>query len=89
MIEHDFKLDDGIHYLNHAAVSPWPERTAIAVQQFAGKAAAKGAAIDVQSSVETSAKASPEWKRLISRHESKYGQIFGEQIARIREMLNV
>lgn len=31
----EFPLDDSLVYLNHAAVSPWPRRTAEAVQQFA------------------------------------------------------
>jgi len=31
----DFQLDDNIIYLNHAAVSPWPQRTLQAVQAFA------------------------------------------------------
>lgn len=31
----EFPLDEDLVYLNHAAVSPWPTRTAEAVQQFA------------------------------------------------------
>jgi cysteine desulfurase/selenocysteine lyase len=31
----EFKLDPDIHYLNHAAVSPWPVRTSNAIKQFA------------------------------------------------------
>ncbi len=31
----EFQLDDSIVYLNHAAVSPWPRRTADAVRAFA------------------------------------------------------
>jgi len=31
----EFPLDNTIIYLNHAAMSPWPKRTAEAVQQFA------------------------------------------------------
>jgi selenocysteine lyase/cysteine desulfurase len=31
----EFPLDESICYLNHAAVSPWPKRTAQAVQAFA------------------------------------------------------
>ncbi|MBI5054998.1 MAG: aminotransferase class V-fold PLP-dependent enzyme [Nitrospirae bacterium] len=31
----EFNLREGLIYLNHAAVSPWPVRTAKAVQQFA------------------------------------------------------
>lgn len=31
----EFLLDPGLLYLNHAALSPWPRRTVLAVQQFA------------------------------------------------------
>ncbi|HUX31607.1 MAG TPA: aminotransferase class V-fold PLP-dependent enzyme [Thiobacillus sp.] len=31
----EFPLDPGLIYLNHAALSPWPRRTAMAVQKFA------------------------------------------------------
>ena len=30
-----FQLEPGLIYLNHAAVSPWPQRTVTAIQQFA------------------------------------------------------
>lgn len=33
----EFQLKDDICYLNHAAVSPWPQRTVNAVQQFAAE----------------------------------------------------
>ena len=42
MYESEFPLDDSIIYLNHAAVSPWPQRTATAVQRFAEENAAFG-----------------------------------------------
>ena len=35
MANRDFRLDPGLIYLNHAAVSPWPRRTAEAVKAFA------------------------------------------------------
>jgi selenocysteine lyase/cysteine desulfurase len=35
LIDSEFNLNDNIIYLNHAAVSPWPARTAKAVQAFA------------------------------------------------------
>ena len=37
-----FNLDDDIIYLNHAAVSPWPIKTAEAVSQFASENATLG-----------------------------------------------
>ncbi len=35
IIKKEFHLDESICYLNHAAVSPWPQRTAEAVHRFA------------------------------------------------------
>ncbi|HFD79024.1 MAG TPA: aminotransferase class V-fold PLP-dependent enzyme [Gammaproteobacteria bacterium] len=35
MIDDEFPLDDELCYLNHAAVSPWPQRTVAAVRRFA------------------------------------------------------
>lgn len=40
----EFPLDTEIHYLNHAAVAPWPRRTAEAVQRFAFENMSRGAA---------------------------------------------
>lgn len=42
MYESEFPLDDSIIYLNHAAVSPWPLRTANAVKRFADENVACG-----------------------------------------------
>lgn len=39
----EFPLDPGLIYLNHAAVSPWPHRTAEAVQRFAEENMRQGA----------------------------------------------
>jgi cysteine desulfurase/selenocysteine lyase len=39
----EFPLDHDLIYLNHAAVSPWPRRTAVAVQQFAEENMRQGA----------------------------------------------
>lgn len=35
LLAEEFPLDGSINYLNHAAVSPWPKRTADAVKRFA------------------------------------------------------
>lgn len=40
----DFVIDKGIYYLNHAAVSPWPQQTSDIVAQFANENAHMGAA---------------------------------------------
>lgn len=42
MYANEFPLDDSIIYLNHAAVSPWPERTAVAVTAFANENLQRG-----------------------------------------------
>lgn len=42
LIIDEFRLNDDIIYLNHAAVAPWPQRTKIAVQQFAEENATLG-----------------------------------------------
>ncbi len=39
----EFPLEDNLIYLNHAAVSPWPRRTAVAVQKFAEENMVRGA----------------------------------------------
>ena len=43
LIEYEFPLRDEVHYLNHAAVSPWPRRTAEAVCRFARENTHQGA----------------------------------------------
>lgn len=44
LIAHEFPLDPALIYLNHAAVAPWPRRTAEAVQKFAQENMRSGAA---------------------------------------------
>ncbi len=39
----EFPLDNNLIYLNHAAVSPWPQRTGIAVKRFAEENVHQGA----------------------------------------------
>ena len=41
-LQQEFPLLDSIHYLNHAAVSPWPARTLDAVTDFAQENATQG-----------------------------------------------
>lgn len=43
-LDAEFKLDDNLCYLNHAAVAPWPVRSAQAVERFARENACRGAA---------------------------------------------
>lgn len=37
LIHGEFPLEEGLCYLNHAAVAPWPKRTADAVIKFAAE----------------------------------------------------
>ena len=39
----EFALEPGLCYLNHAAVAPWPVRTAAAVERFARQNVSRGA----------------------------------------------
>ncbi|RLT98134.1 MAG: aminotransferase class V-fold PLP-dependent enzyme [Ketobacter sp.] len=43
LLEQEFPLDAAVYYLNHAAVAPWPKRTAEAVQTFADENMHRGA----------------------------------------------
>lgn len=43
MYSSEFDLEDGLSYLNHAAVAPWPKRTCDAVTAFAQENATRGA----------------------------------------------
>jgi cysteine desulfurase/selenocysteine lyase len=43
LIEEEFPQDDALIYLNHAAVAPWPARTARAVRAFAEENVRQGA----------------------------------------------
>ena len=57
----EFPMNPDIHYLNHAAVSPWPVRTAEAVKQFAEENVISGATnymdwLDVESRLRTQIK---------------------------------
>jgi len=59
----------------------------LADQQLAVQAKTKGAAIDVQTSVEATAKASPEWKSFILQHENNFSQKLKDQLNRLRQII--
>ena len=42
-IQQEFPLESNLYYLNHAAVAPWPKRTADAIAQFAHENCTQGA----------------------------------------------
>jgi hypothetical protein len=59
----------------------------LAAQQLAAQARAKGTSVDVDGSVEVTAKASPEWKSFVSKHEDVFSQKLKDHLARLREMI--
>jgi hypothetical protein len=59
------------------------------IQQLAGQAAAQGAMVDIQGSVEASARSSPDWKKFIAQHDTSYNQKFKDYLQKIRVMLKV
>jgi len=61
------------------------KQVSLAAQQLLAQSGTKGASIDIQGSVEATAKASPEWKTFISKHESSFSQKLKEQLTRLRE----
>jgi selenocysteine lyase/cysteine desulfurase len=42
LLQNEFELKEGLIYLNHAGVSPWPARTADAVRRFADENMVQG-----------------------------------------------
>lgn len=61
IIHSEFLIDPDIHYLNHAAVSPWPMRTANAVKKFADENVHSGAShyldwLEIESKLKTQIK---------------------------------
>ena len=48
----EFPLENGLRYLNHAAVSPWPKRSAEAVRRFS------------EANVTSGARDYPDWLKL-------------------------
>ncbi len=43
IITHEFPLEEGLDYLNHAAVAPWPQRSAEAISRFTKQNLTRGA----------------------------------------------
>jgi len=56
-------------------------------QQLAGQAGVGRASIDIQGSVEATARASPEWRSFISKHETIFNHKLKENLARLRQMV--
>lgn len=71
-LQQEFPQDSDVYYLNHAAVSPWPQRAATAVAKFARENLHRGAA-DY-----------PAWLKTEQSLRSKLAQMIGaESIANI------
>jgi hypothetical protein len=58
-----------------------------ATQQMAAQAQRNGTGIDIQGSIEATARASPEWKNFVTRHDEAYTRKFKEQLVQLRERL--
>lgn len=65
LIANEFPIREGVRYLNHAAVSPWPRRTVEAVTAFAQENLIQGA-LEYARWNETEAKLRDQLKRLIN-----------------------
>jgi len=62
-LQDEFPLNEGLIYLNHAAVSPWPKRTAAAVKAFADE------------NVHQGSQNYPEWMRVERELRSRLGRL--------------
>jgi len=65
----EFPLDPRLIYLNHAAVAPWPRRTAKAVQLFAEENMRQGAC-DYPRWLETEARLREQFRSLLNAHSA-------------------
>lgn len=63
------------------------EQVNMAAMQMAKQARKKNMPIDIESSLEASAKASPAWKDFILKHEKAYGQKFSQHISKLQNLL--
>lgn len=71
----EFQLEDGIIYLNHAAVAPWPKRTADAVRAFADENMRRGS------------QNYPEWMRIERELRGRLGRLINvgrEEVALLK-----
>lgn len=64
-LRHEFPLEPGLIYLNHAAVAPWPRRTAEAVKAFAEENLHRGAS-DYPKWMETEARLREQCRLLLN-----------------------
>jgi cysteine desulfurase/selenocysteine lyase len=69
LFQDEFGLDDGLIYLNHAAIAPWPKRTVEAVQQLAADLG------------HTGSKAYPQWVATERRLRERLAELIGAESA--------
>jgi len=72
----EFDLTPGLSYLNHAAVAPWPRRTADAVARFAAENARDGA------------RHYPRWLQVERRLRERLARLIGAQVPDIALLKN-
>ena len=72
----EFDLTPGLSYLNHAAVAPWPRRTADAVARFAAENARDGA------------RHYPSWLQVERRLRERLARLIGAQVPDIALLKN-
>lgn len=65
LLRREFPVEETSHYLNHAAVAPWPQRTADAVRAFADECVRAGAA------------GYPHWLTIETRLRNQFAQLVG------------
>ncbi len=72
----EFDLAPGLFYLNHAAVAPWPRRTAQAVARFAAENAREGA------------RHYPRWLQVERRLRERLARLIGAQVPDVALLKN-
>jgi hypothetical protein len=63
------------------------QQVEVAARQMLRQTNNKNISIDIESSVEATARTSPHWRNFIVEHERVYGQKFDELVARIKRLL--
>ena len=56
-------------------------------QTVAQQVIKQGLKVDVESSIEANVKNSPQWKAFTAEHEKSYGEMFNNNIAKLRELI--
>lgn len=63
------------------------QQVEMAARQILRQSSDRAVSIDIESSVEATARTSPQWRNFLMEHEKIYGQKFVEMIARIKRLL--